>query len=618
MEPESEPETPSTKDSSLISLIDELWCILDPAEDAYEQHLVSVLRHPKSRHVQPWELSPVLTPHRILPQLPRHQIGGGHPAPAPLPTASSPLASAGLQSHVGPKAKAPGKTWRAKLSENRLAALVKWEKIIESHPSHFDLMAEASKDPNCAAYTLHDILSDIFSVKASSALHSRSGPLLRFIKFCRETGVEPFPVKEGLIYRFLKEYCILQAPTFASSLLSSLAFCHHLLGLHFEGNALSPRVTGAARGLFLEKRKLVQKPPLTASMVTSLENIVHGEGDFSFADRYAAGCFLFAVFARARFSDMQGSGIMTEDVTTTTDGPKGYLESSVTRTKTAHTLERKTRYLAMCAPVQGLTTDSWALAWRELARNEGPTIGVDRPLLPAPVESGGWQEAPISVEAGGRWLRSLLYRSGQDPSAVRALGTHSMKATLLSWCAKWGLAKELRMTLGYHSSSRSDSDVVYGRDNVAPALRALEPILEAIAMKRFKPDSTRSGMFEGLREPETRPEDDEISLSSEGSEDEENKDFAAEDEAVDAVVGRWEPSEGLRDFLERAPVYRHSITRFLHVVASEEGTHFKCGRRISTSYAICESLPDVLFPVRKQCCPDVKTAEIGGEGDVGL
>ena len=353
-------------------------------------------------------------------------------------------------------------------------------------------------------------------------------------------------------------------------------------------------------------------------MVIALENIVHGEGDFSSADRYAAGCFLFAVFARARFSDMQGSGIMSEDIAGTSDGPKGYLEASVTRTKTAYTLERKTRYLAMCAPVQGLTAVSWALAWRELARDQGPTIGVDRPLLPAPVVSGGWQEAPISVEAGGRWLRSLLYRSGQDPSAVRALGTHSMKATLLSWCAKWGLAKELRMTLGYHSSSRSDSDVVYGRDNVAPALRALEPILEAVAMSRFKPDSTRSGMFEGPREPELRAEDDDISLSSEGSEDEENKDFVGEDEAVDAVVGRWEPTDGLRDLLEKAPVYRHGITRFLHVLASEEGTHFKCGRKVSTSYAICERLPNVLFPVCKQCCPDAKNAEIGGEGDAGL
>ena len=55
--------------------------------------------------MQPWELSPVLTLYRILPQLPGHQIGGGHPAS--LPTVSSPPASAGLQSHVGPKAKAP-------------------------------------------------------------------------------------------------------------------------------------------------------------------------------------------------------------------------------------------------------------------------------------------------------------------------------------------------------------------------------------------------------------------------------------------------------------------------------------------------------------------------------
>ena len=383
-------------------------------EDAYEQHLMSVLRRPKSRHVQPWELSPVLNPHRILPQLPRHQIGGGHPAPSPPPAASVANASAGLQSHVGPRATSRGKSWQAVMSENRLAALVKWEKIIESHPSHFDLVAEASRDPNCAAYTLRDILSDVFSVKASSTLHSRSGPLLRFVKFCRETGEEPFPVREGLIYRFLKEYCNSQAPTFASSFLGSLSFCHHLLGLQFEGNALSPRVSGAARGLFLEKRKLVQKPPLTTSMVIALENIVHGEGDFSSADRYAAGCFLFAVFARARFSDMQGSGIMSEDIAGTSDGPKGYLEASVTRTKTAYTLERKTRYLAMCAPVQGMTAGSWALAWRELARDQGPddwsrpasTTGScrERRVARGAYLCGSWwsvaQESPLQIGAG--------------------------------------------------------------------------------------------------------------------------------------------------------------------------------------------------------------------------
>ena len=104
----------------------------------------------------------------------------------------------------------------------------------------------------------------------------------------------------------------------------------------------------------------------------------------------------------------------------TSDGPRGYLEASVTRTKTAYTLERKTKYLAMCAPIQGLTGISWALKWWDHAAVHGPELGEDRPLLPAPLEGGGWQESPVSVEVGARWLRSWLYRSGQDLESYSA------------------------------------------------------------------------------------------------------------------------------------------------------------------------------------------------------
>ena len=41
-------------------------------------------------------------------------------------------------------------------------------------------------------------------------------------------------------------------------------------------------------------------------------------------------------------------------------------------------------------------------------------------------------------------------------------------------------------------------------DNVAPALRALDPMLEAVAVGRFKPDCTRSSMFVGSRDLEAK------------------------------------------------------------------------------------------------------------------
>ena len=46
--------------------------------------------------------------------------------------------------------------------------------------------------------------------------------------------------------------------------------------------------------------------------------------------------------------------------------------------------------------------------------------------------------------------------------------------------------------MGYHSSSRSKSEVVYGRDNVAPALRVLDAIVESVSVGKFVPDATHA------------------------------------------------------------------------------------------------------------------------------
>ena len=291
--------------------------------------------------------------------------------------------------------------------------------------------------------------------------------------------------------------------------------------------------------VFREKRKLQQRPPLTVQHVKALEGILFGEGGLPPCDQYAAGCFLFALYARARFSDMQASGDLVSDVVDTKDGPHGYLEACVTRTKTAYNLERKARFLAMCATIQGLSQDSWALRWLDIARDHGPEWGSGKPLL---VEGGGWQDSPVSVD-------------------VRALGTHSLKATCLSWAAKWGVERDTRLIMGYRSSPRGKSEVVYGRDNVAPALRILDTIIEAVSVGKFLPDSTRSGMFpNSVRQAKQPVPEDEISLSSEGSEDEEDKDPAEEEKAAEEVVGPWEPVPGLRESLEGKPVFKHAVT----------------------------------------------------------
>ncbi|CAE6964726.1 SLC24A2 [Symbiodinium natans] len=471
-------------------------------EEAYEQHLEYLLKGSKTRFVQPWDRSQILNPPSILPGLPPYQRWGvGLPSAAlgssaPLPT--TPPVPAPAPSI--PFAKSKGTPWHAKQTESRSAAIAKWSGIMLSHGEHFGVVEKVAVDASGGEpQQLSSVLLDIFALKASATLHGRAGPILRYLKFCKKEGQPPFPFREDLLYRFVKEYCARQV-----------------------------------------------------SHVKALEKIVTGWGDFSGSDRYAAGCFLYATYARARFSDMQNSGAITKDVTNLPDGGvRGFLEASVCRTKTAYTLERKTRYLSMCAPVQGLLDESWAIAWMDIAELYGPGWSEDSPLLPAPM-------------------------AGEDVATVKLLGTHSMKATGLSWAAKWGASKEIRLILGYLSASRADSDVVYGRDNVAPALRQFDQILEDIAFDKFRPDCTRSGMFTPERPaaPEALPDD--VLESTEGSEDEEHPDLEEEEQAVDELVGPWQPEPGLRERLDEAEVFRHRVSRFIHVVSSEEGTMDQC------------------------------------------
>ena len=124
------------------------------------------------------------------------------------------------------------------------------------------------------------------------------------------------------------------APTFPRSFLCSVAFAGHIMG---AGPALvaleSRRLTGAAAKFFKEKRKLVQKSPLTVAQVKILEGIVSNRSKRKLPDRVAAaGFFLWLKAARARFSDGQNSGVLTLDTCETPDGVNGYVYENLTAT----------------------------------------------------------------------------------------------------------------------------------------------------------------------------------------------------------------------------------------------------------------------------------------------
>ena len=128
---------------------------------------------------------------------------------------------------------------------------------------------------------------------------------------------------------------------------------------------------------------------------------------------------------------------------------------------------------------------------------------------------------------------------------IHQLGTHSCKTTILSWAAKKGTDLQIRKVMGYHSLGKSNSVFIYGRDNVSPALREIEEIINMIKSGRFEPDNTRSGYFKPSGDKNENEavdpslEDLRGASSSEDSADEDQIDHQEEELVERKVIGKW-------------------------------------------------------------------------------
>ena len=215
-------------------------------------------------------------------------------------------------------------------------------------------------------------------------------------------------------------------------------------------------------------------------------------------------------------------------------------------------------------------------------------------------------------------------------------GTHSLKATVLSWLAKRGIPRDVRAALGYHAKAVDGTEVVYGRDNMAAPLRTMVGVICEVSEGSFRPDATKSGMLitrlkptveistgnvladAGLRKAGEQlgplgerivdvnlAEDgeaavDDIVSTSEESEDESEPEHDATESAIDSVIGRWNPVVGL-DSQTAVVFVRHSISRMLHVAADEYAEKFMCGRELNPVYFKLSEKPKVFHPMCAQC-----------------
>ena len=212
-------------------------------------------------------------------------------------------------------------------------------------------------------------------------------------------------------------------------------------------------------------------------------------------DRLASGCFLVCLYGRARWSD-----IRYVDHVEVEKGRHGSLTLYTTEHKTSSVGARREQYLPLVIPWEGITSDPWLETFLELYESVG--LQIDKrplgPLLPAPKVNGTFCARRVSTAA--TWLRALL--SGTANSET--FRSHSLKATVLIWCAKAGFDRESRAVLGHHCTATSGSDVVYSRHLQTRALRKLSVLLRRLRIGLgFEDDSMREMGISGTPVPFT-------------------------------------------------------------------------------------------------------------------
>ena len=184
---------------------------------------------------------------------------------------------------------------------------------------------------------------------------------------------------------------------------------------------------------------------------------------------------------------------MTEDLEP--DIGRGFLQSETLITNTATSAKKKSTFLPATILACGLTGTSWYQAWLQLRADFkldfGPRVASMRTVRP----DGALSDKPLDSSDATKWLQELLLRGDFQKAQVCKVTSHGLKATALSWAAKWGLGREQRQILGYHIVEGASSALHYSRDEQSAPLRALEQVYESIRDGSFSPDATRSGYF---------------------------------------------------------------------------------------------------------------------------
>ena len=340
----------------------------------------------------------------------------------------------------------------------------------------------------------HAIVEAVVGARAPATLVKRANALLSFLRWYDKncwTDLEPF--SEECIWRYLQHLRESAAPgTKGSSALSAFRFAHYLLGFDGLGPALSSRrLVGICEIMMAKKRILKQAMVLTVSQVKGLHRALRDQSRHA-VDR---AVILFALYGRCRNSDL----LMIHSVEPDFSESGGFVTIQTCNHKTGRTAMLKARLLPIVIPARGVDGSVWVADALQALSSVGALLStpIDGPLLRAPLDNDlGFMQRGLRASEVSMMLRRFVESPDPVPgSECEIISSHSLKATTLSWCARYGLSPAIRSLLGRHASSLNETYAIYSRDLACAPTAELQKVVDAIAEGRFLPDSQRSEFF---------------------------------------------------------------------------------------------------------------------------
>jgi hypothetical protein len=242
----------------------------------------------------------------------------------------------------------------------------------------------------------------------------------------------------------------------------------------------------------------------------------------------------------------------------------------------------------------------------------------------APGLDGTWSSKRLTTADCTVWMRELMLTVA-DVERTRALGlgSHSLKATMLSWAAKFGMPAGPRRKLGGHVKPGDRSLVEYSRDEMAGPLRELDKVVEAVRLGIFLPDCTRSGRFVHDQVAEDALEQQfpaagtpvvvlDSSISDSGSASSESLSVESELADTDALSSSDEnlaaavaedmievPVDPNLPALPELGVVRNLTNGLLH--GARDSKRLICGRAYPVKHHAMQAWPKRAFPLCRDC-----------------